>query len=144
MNHLTHDTYAQALIANLTVARTENDYTTIARIAEADLYTTEDHLFSLEALSLLKAEGESYYRQHPLLADFARTHGATSAVGALDRLSISIANRYGNGHPWLDCGALKQVTRDLVALNHSDELEAHAAYLLGSGPEAAVQLAARR
>ena len=34
MNHLTHDTYAQALIANLTVARTENDYTTIARIAE--------------------------------------------------------------------------------------------------------------
>jgi DNA-binding SARP family transcriptional activator/predicted ATPase len=48
----------------------------LAYIAELDLYTTEDRLFTLTALSLLneeEAEDEQplRYRQHPLLADFA-------------------------------------------------------------------------
>ncbi|MEZ4865990.1 MAG: BTAD domain-containing putative transcriptional regulator [Caldilineaceae bacterium] len=44
----------------------------IAYLAEAQVDVTEEWLFALEALSLVKAEGERYYRQHPLLADFAR------------------------------------------------------------------------
>ncbi len=43
----------------------------IAYIAELDRYLTEDRLFALTALSLIKEEGRAYYRQHPLLADFA-------------------------------------------------------------------------
>ncbi|MCA9920828.1 MAG: tetratricopeptide repeat protein [Anaerolineales bacterium] len=44
----------------------------IAHIAELDRYTTEDRLFSLAALSLLREDDNIRYRQHPLLADFAR------------------------------------------------------------------------
>ena len=31
-----------------------------------------------------------------------------------DRLSVTMANAYGNGHPWLGCAELKQMTRDLA------------------------------
>ena len=48
-------------------------------------------------------------------ADFARSHGAAGAARALDRMSTTMANAYGQGHPWLNCAQLKQVTRDLAA-----------------------------
>lgn len=49
----------------------------LAQIADLDLYTAEDRLFTLTALSLLneeESEGDAAerYRQHPLLADFAQ------------------------------------------------------------------------
>lgn len=44
----------------------------IAHIAELDQYTAEDRLFALAALSLIREEAQTRYRQHPLLADFAR------------------------------------------------------------------------
>ncbi len=44
----------------------------IAHIADLDQYTTEDRLFALTALSLIREEGKTRYSQHPLLADFAR------------------------------------------------------------------------
>lgn len=43
----------------------------LATIVDLDLFDTEDELFSLAALSLVNEEGETRYRQHPLLADFA-------------------------------------------------------------------------
>ncbi|MCA9929128.1 MAG: tetratricopeptide repeat protein, partial [Anaerolineales bacterium] len=44
----------------------------LAYVADLDLYTTEDILFALTSLSLVKEEGHAAYRQHPLLADFAQ------------------------------------------------------------------------
>lgn len=44
----------------------------LAALADLDVYTAEDRLFALTALSLLNEEEEDRYRQHPLLADFAR------------------------------------------------------------------------
>lgn len=44
----------------------------MAGIAEQDRYETEDRIFALVALSLAQEEGATRYRQHPLLADFAR------------------------------------------------------------------------
>lgn len=44
----------------------------LAYIAQLDRYTAEDRLFALAALSLVAENGQSHYRQHPLLADFAR------------------------------------------------------------------------
>lgn len=49
----------------------------LAAIADLDLYIAEDRLFALTALSLLteaesEGKGALRYRQHPLLADFAR------------------------------------------------------------------------
>lgn len=50
-----------------------------------------------------------------LKSDLSLRYGAASANRALDKLSVTMANSYGQGHPWLDCGQLKQVTRDLAA-----------------------------
>ncbi len=44
----------------------------LAYIADLDLYTTEDRLFALSALSLVEEVENGRYRQHALLADFAR------------------------------------------------------------------------
>ncbi|HRW04611.1 MAG TPA: BTAD domain-containing putative transcriptional regulator, partial [Caldilineaceae bacterium] len=60
----------------------------LAYIAELDLYTTEDRLFTLTALSLLNEEESDdetavRYRQHPLLADFAREQLGDSRAMAL-------------------------------------------------------------
>ncbi len=49
-----------------------------------------------------------------LKAQLALQYGAAGANRALDRMSVSMANSYGQGHPWLDCGQLKQVTRALA------------------------------
>jgi hypothetical protein len=64
-----------------------------------------------------------------LKSDFARRYGTSGAARALDRLSTRMANQYGQGHPWLDCHDLKQVTRKLandhdpgVLLSAADDL----------------------
>ena len=49
-----------------------------------------------------------------LKADFASRYGAKQGNRQLDRISVGLANRYGQGHPWLDCAGLKQVTGDLT------------------------------
>ncbi|MBP7998353.1 MAG: hypothetical protein KA314_02990 [Chloroflexi bacterium] len=44
----------------------------LTAITEGDPYETEDHLFALNALSLVALTANSRYRQHTLLAEFAR------------------------------------------------------------------------
>jgi len=44
----------------------------IAYVANDDLFEIEDQLYALVALSLLTEDGDRHFRQHPLLADFAR------------------------------------------------------------------------
>ena len=41
-------------------------------------------------------------------------YGAQGATRALDRMSTTMANQYGQGHPWLGCAELKSVTRILT------------------------------
>jgi DNA-binding SARP family transcriptional activator/predicted ATPase len=60
----------------------------LAYIADLDLYTAEDRLFTLTALSLLTEEAETTetalrYRQHPLLADFAQEQLGDNHAGLL-------------------------------------------------------------
>ncbi len=59
----------------------------LAHLAELDVYTAEDRLFALTALSLLTEEAEDRYRQHPLLADFAREQLGEDRA-ALHRMSV--------------------------------------------------------
>ena len=63
-------------------------------------------------------------------ADMARRYGAAGAARALDKLSVTMANDYGSGHPWLSCAQLKQVTQDLVAARGPGPLLAAADQLL--------------
>lgn len=67
-----------------------------------------------------------------LKADLARRYGAGGAQRALDRLSTVMANGYGQGHPWLGCGDLKMVARNLASVHGRETLEEAADQLLSA------------
>lgn len=69
-----------------------------------------------------------------LTAQLTRRKGARGAKMELDRIGVGMANSYGVGHPWLDCAALKQVTRDLAGNRDAVNLAATADDLLSSRP----------
>jgi hypothetical protein len=56
-----------------------------------------------------------------------------NADRALDRLSVTMANSYGQGHPWLNCGELKMVAEALADARGEEPLVAAADQLLDSG-----------
>lgn len=72
-----------------------------------------------------------------------RTHGASGANRALDRLSTTMANAYGQGHPWLSCAELKAVTANLAEVRGSETLEEAADQLLSGRPSSTFALARR-
>ncbi|HRW10250.1 MAG TPA: BTAD domain-containing putative transcriptional regulator, partial [Caldilineaceae bacterium] len=57
----------------------------VAHIVARDPFDADDQLYGLVALSLLQEEGEMYFRQHPLLADFAQEQ-LGAAQGPLQRM----------------------------------------------------------
>lgn len=63
-------------------------------------------------------------------ADLARRFGDAGAARALDRLSVTMANAYGQGHPWLTCAELRTVTRGLASMEGTVALEEAADQLL--------------
>ena len=65
--------------------------------------------FSAAHLSTLNGAAKS------LESGLVKRHGAKGAKRALDRISVGMANQYGQGHPWLECGELKKITADLDA-----------------------------
>jgi hypothetical protein len=69
--------------------------------------------------------------------------GPRGAVGALDRMSTSIANAYGNGHPQLGCRELKEVARNLAQARSPGTLLAAANTLVGAPAVAPGACAAR-
>ena len=65
-----------------------------------------------------------------LKGDLSRRYGAAGANRALDRMSVQMANEYGQGHPWLSCRQLKQVTRNLAQVQGTAPLVEAADQLL--------------
>lgn len=78
-----------------------------------------------------------------LRAQYASGQSEVQARRRIDRLSTTIANRFGQGHPWLECGQLRQVTRDLADSSGRQVLLAAAAELLGDGASRRETLVAR-
>ena len=76
-------------------------------------------------------------------AGYVKRHGAKGAKRALDRVSVQMANEYGQGHPWLECGALKSITDDLAKSKNPADLYLAADELLASGPRNGGRFAAR-
>ena len=72
-------------------------------------------------------------------AQLAKRHGPSGAHRALDRVSVTMANQYGQGHPWLTCGQLKQVARNLTDAHGHAPLVAAADQLLA--PKGTAQIA---
>ncbi len=50
----------------------------------------------------------------------------------LDRIGVSVANTYGNGHPWMDCAGLKDATLKLTMSQDRQHLADMAGVLLAS------------
>lgn len=78
-----------------------------------------------------------------LQGNFVSRLGPKGAARQLDQISVSIANQYGQGHPWLGCGELKRVATDLA--NNGDPASLHlaAAELLAARPQPGNRFAAR-
>jgi hypothetical protein len=74
----------------------------------ADNFQPEYGRFTTNHIGALNAAAQT------LKADYSRQYGPVGANRALDRLSVQMANQYGQGHPWLNCGQLKQVTNSLA------------------------------
>jgi hypothetical protein len=90
---------------------------------------TTNHLPALNAAS------------NSLKRELSARHGAGGVNRALDRLSVQMANHYGQGHPWLSCGQLKQVTRSLAEARGSAPLLAAADQLLADTGSSQIALA---
>ncbi|MBS0253792.1 MAG: S-adenosyl-L-homocysteine hydrolase [Proteobacteria bacterium] len=63
-------------------------------------------------------------------AEMTARLGRAGADRALDRISVSIANVYGGGHPWLGCHELKGVAQNLAEARGVEPLLAAADELL--------------
>jgi len=82
-----------------------------------------------EAVHMADLNGAAAELRGGLLA----AYGKVGADRALDRLSTIIANQYGSGHPWMNCGELKSATRLLAVTPGRDALLAAADQMLGDG-----------
>jgi hypothetical protein len=92
----------------------------------ADNFQADYQRFSSNNLTALNAASKT------LQADLVRS--GNTGKRALDKISVSMANEYGNGHPWLGCGELRQITRDLSSGKNAVQLAAAADDLLSSRP----------
>ena len=90
----------------------------------ADNFQADYAQFSANHLADLNAANRA------LKAELTAQYGSAGVDRALDRLSVVMANTYGQGHPWLDCHELKQVARSLADAHGMAPLEEAAAELL--------------
>lgn len=104
----------------------------------ADNFQPDYQRFSSNHLVALNAASRK------LQADLSSKGGSAGAKRALDKISVGMANEYGNGHPWLGCGELKQIARNLATDRDSAKLAATADDLLSTRPRGQFALLATR
>ncbi|MCK0128587.1 hypothetical protein [Erythrobacter sp. F6033] len=67
-----------------------------------------------------------------LSRNMVATYGSKGPKRTLDRIGVTIANRYGDGHPTLDCSDLKSATSELARTQDRARLSVIANTLLES------------
>lgn len=78
--------------------------------------------------------GELNAAARDLKAQYNAQYGPGRASDkALDKLSVQMANEYGQGHPWLNCGQLKHVAGTLADMRGMQPLVEAANDLLDDG-----------
>jgi hypothetical protein len=105
--------------------------------ATADNFNADYGAFTTSHLGELNAANAE------LRNEMAHTYGAAGAEQALDRLSTTMANAYGQGHPWLTCADLKMVAHNLAAVRGRVTLEEAADQLLATTSPPRFALAGR-
>lgn len=71
-----------------------------------------------------------------LQSQLAQRVGQDKAARALDKISVTMANTYGQGHPWLSCAELKVAARGLAQAEGPAVLAEAADQLLASSGSA--------
>ncbi len=71
-----------------------------------------------------------------LQSQLAARVGPEKAARALDKISVTMANTYGQGHPWLSCAELKVAARSLAQAEGPAVLVEAADQLLASNGSA--------
>jgi hypothetical protein len=104
----------------------------------ADNFNAEYGRFTTNHLATLNAAGAQ------LKAQMAARHGPAGANRALDKFSTTMANTYGQGHPWLSCAELKAATASLAQVRGRATLLEAADQLLAGGRGAEFAIARRR
>ncbi len=94
----------------------------------ADNFQSDYSRFSAAHRSVMNEAGAVLQR------DMVARHGPSAGKKALDRISVRMANEYGQGHPWMGCGELKQTTNRLAGLRDRASLVSAADQLLGRPP----------
>lgn len=103
----------------------------------ADDFTADYQRFAgQQALPLAQAGAQ-------LRGDYIARQGARAGQVAFERLGTSMANGYGQGHAWLSCGQLRQVTRNLSAVQGRATLVEAADQLLAPRAPSRVALVKR-
>lgn len=78
------------------------------------------------------------------LNEAGRTLQRGRGVRSLDTISTIMANRYGTGHPWLNCAQLRGVVQQLAETRDRWQLVAAADELLADSPRRTDLVAAYR
>lgn len=94
----------------------------------ADNFQSDYSRFSTTHRAIMNEAGATMQR------DLVARHGASAGKKALDRISVRMANEYGQGHPWMGCGELKTTTSRLAQARDRAELVNAADQLLGRPP----------
>lgn len=82
-----------------------------------------------------RSEYNAFTARHlTILNDAGRTLRRGRSVRSLDTISTTMANRYGLGHPWLDCAQLRGVAQQLAQPHDRRQLLAAADELLADSP----------
>lgn len=103
-----------------------------------DNFQSDYNKFSAAHLQTMNAASRQ------LKSGMEKQFGAKGAARKLDQMSVSMANDYGNGHPWLECAELRQVTRQLTAEKDPARLAVAADELLARRPTGQLAKLARR
>ena len=103
----------------------------------ADDFQPQYRKFS--ATNLTTLNGAARRMQNGMVARY----GNKGATRALDRISVSMANEYGQGHPWLGCAELKAIATDLADSRDPLALSQAADELLGPAPRSGGRWARR-
>lgn len=90
----------------------------------SDDFTSDYRRFTTQQAEPLSRAGAQ------LRGQFVQRLGTKAGAAAFERLSTSMANNYGQGHPWLGCRQLKQVAKNLVQVQGGATLVAAADQLL--------------
>lgn len=104
----------------------------------ADNFQPDYQRFSSSHLTALNAASRT------LQANLVKKGGPAGAKRALDKISVGMANEYGNGHPWLGCGELKRIAKNLATDKDSTKLAAAADDLLSNRPRGQWAMAGTR